>query len=156
MDETSLFPEDIDNDILEDIEEEEEEAVVGYKISPYFDSKTGDFLMNGSGQIITADEIEAYTQWCENVLATDRFNHDCYTDDIGIDYDEIFGASDKEEAQAIIESEISEALACDPYGRTQFVQNVEVEWLSPTEANVTVEIVALDNELVTIDTVITR
>lgn len=151
----NLFPEDID-DNLEDEYEDDSESVIGYKVAPYFDSKSGDFLLNGSGQIMTADEVTAYTQWCENVLATDRYSHDSYTDDIGLDYKEIFASADKEEAETIIENEISEALACDPYGRTQYVQNVEFEWISPDEVIVTVEIVALDNEMVTINTTISK
>lgn len=155
MDEETLFPEDIDDEIDEE-EDEDEEAIIGYKIAPYFDSKTGDFILNGSGQIITADEVEAYTQWCENIVATDRYNHDSYTDDIGIDYNEVFAAETQEEAETILESEISEALACDPYGRTQYVQNVAFEWLGPDEVEVTIEVMALDNELVTVNTVISK
>ena len=152
----NLFPEDIDSDISEEELEEEEQEIIGYKVAPYFDTKSGDFLLNGSGQIIEADEVTAYTQWCENILATDRYNHEAYTDDIGLDYDEIFAAADREEAELIIESEISEALDCDPYGRTKFVQNVECEWTSPDEVMVSVEIVAFDNELVTVNTTISR
>lgn len=152
----NLFPDDIDSDISDEELEEEEQEIIGYKVAPYFDTKSGDFLLNGSGQIITADEVTAYTQWCENILATDRYNHEAYTDDIGLDYDEIFAAADREEAELIIESEISEALDCDPYGRTKFVQNVECEWTSPDEVMVSVEIVAFDNELVTVNTTISR
>lgn len=157
MEEDTLFPEDIDIDEIEIEEEnEDEEAVVGYKIAPYFDTKSGDFILNGSGQIITANEVEAYAQWCENVIATDRYNHESYTDDIGLDYNAIFAAPTQEEAEIIIESEISEALACDPYGRTQYVQNVAFEWTGPDEVIVSIEVVALDNELVTVDTIITK
>lgn len=156
MDEySSLFPEDIDLE-EDELEEEDESEVIGYKIAPYFDSKSGEFLTNGKGQIIEADGVTAYTQWCENVIATDRYNHDAFSDDIGIDCDEIFAAADREEAETIIESEISEALECDPYGRTQYVQNVECEWIAPDTVAVTVEVVALDNELVTINTTISR
>jgi hypothetical protein len=156
MADESIFPEDIDDELEDDELLEDEEEVIGYKIAPYFDTQSGDFILNGSGQITTADEVTAYTQWCEAVIATDRYNHDAYSDDIGIDYDEIFAAADHEEAEMIIESEISEALACDPYGRTQYVQNVQCEWTGPDEVMVTVEIVALDNELVTLNTTISK
>lgn len=156
MEGDNLFPAEFEEELDEDYDESEMDEVVGYKIAPYFDMKSGDFLINGSGQVITAEPVEAYTQWCEAVLATDRYNHECYTDDIGIDYEEIFAAVDREEAKTIIESEISEALACDPYGRTKYVQNVECEWVGPDEINVTVEVVALDNEFVTINTTISR
>ena len=153
----NLFPEELDELTDEDeLDEDESELIVGFKTAPYFDSKTGDFVMDGSGGIVLADEISAYTQWCEAILATDRYNHEAYTEDIGLDYNEIFAAADREEAEAIIESEISEALACDPYGRTLFVQNVEFDWISPDEILVEVEIVAFDNEHVTVNTTIQR
>lgn len=152
----NLFPEKLtDMDILAD-EIEETEEITGYRVAPYFDSKSGDFLLDGSGQVLTADEVTAYIQWCENVISTDRYNHGAYTDDIGIDYNEIFAAANKEEAELIIESEISEALACDPYKRTKFVQNVVFDWTGPDEVMVSVEIVAFDNELVTVNTTISR
>ena len=112
--------------------------------------------MNGSGQIITADEIEAFAEWCEAIILTDRYNHSAYTDDIGIDYNEIFATKTQEEAEAIIESEISEALACDPYNRTLYVQKVTCEWLSPDEIAICVDVMALDNQLVTVNTTIKK
>lgn len=149
----NLFPSVLD---LESDEEfiEENERIVGYKPAPYFDYRTGDFIFNGSGQIITADKVIAYTQWCKNVIATDRYNHSAYGDYIGIDYNAVFSAKTMDEAESILESEISEALACDPAGRTQYVQSVDFEWHNSEEVTVTIKVVALDNELVTIDTVI--
>lgn len=153
MDEDTLFPEDID-ELEEDLEEDDSEEDVGYKIAPYFDSRLGDFLLDGNGSVITADGVTAWTQWCENVIATDRYNHDAYTDDIGIDYEELFSAETHEEFETLFETEVSEALMCDPYGRTQYVQHVEFEWLNDTEVNVTIDVVGMDNEIITIDTVI--
>ena len=150
----NLFPDDIDE--LELDETENEVEVIGYKIAPYFDSKTGDFILNGNGQIMTADSVTACTQWCENILATDRYNHWSYTDDIGIDYEAIFSASNREEALTILEIEITEALECDPYKRIQYVQKVNCEWISADEIVVTADVVLLDNELVTIDMTISR
>lgn len=153
MDEDELFPEDID-DLEEEFEEDDSEEDIGYKIAPYFDSRIGDFLLNGNGQIVTADGPTAWAQWCENVISTDRYNHDAYTDDIGIDYDEIFSAESREEIELLLETEISDALECDPYGRTLFVQNIEFEWLSADELAVSVEVIGVDNEVVNVDTVI--
>lgn len=149
----NLFPTDLDSDIGST---ETYEAYQGYKKSPYFDSATGDFIVDGSGTILDADEIEAYVQWCESVIATDRYKHDAYSSDIGIDYNLIFSASTHEEAETLLESEISEALAVDPYKRTIYVQNVQCEWTGPDSVDVTIEVLALDNELVTINTVIKR
>lgn len=148
----SLFPEDIDEE-EDDINEEEDEDV-GYKVAPYFDSRLGEFLLNGSGQIITADGVTAWQHWCENIIATDRYNHDSYTDDVGIDYDEIFKLGDQEEIETALETEISEALTCDPYNRTQYVQDISFEWLSDTEVIVRIDIVGMDNEIISVDATI--
>ena len=153
--ENNLFPEDIDDELV-DLEEENEAEAIGYKLAPYFDFKSGDFVLNGKGQIITADGVTGYTQWCETVLATDRYNHESYTPDIGIDYNQVFAASSREEAETILESEITEALECDPYGRTKYVQNVICEWVGPDAIDVTVEVVALDNEIVTINMTLSK
>lgn len=151
----NLFPKDIDTEMsMENITDETK--IIGYKPAPYFDFETGDFLLNGSGQILTADEIEAYVQWCMNVVFTDRYNHRAYSDDIGIDYTEIFSAETREEAEAILESEITEALACDPYGRTKFVQSIEFDWTGPDEVSVNVSVIALGNEFITFSTVISK
>lgn len=151
--EENLFPEDIDD--LEDIDDEEDdEEDVGYKMAPYFDSSLGEFLFDGSGRIVTADGVTSWYQWCENIIATDRYNHDSYTDDVGIDYDEIFSLGDRDEIETALETEIPEALACDPYGRTQFVQSIDFEWLSDTEVIVRVDVVGIDNEIITIEATI--
>lgn len=154
MDEENLFPEEDELEEDDLVDDDDDEEPIGYKIAPYFDSVIGEFLLDGNGQIVTADEVTAWQQWCENVVSTDRYNHDSYTDDIGIDYDEIFQLNDQEEIETELEQEISEALTCDQYGRTQYVQNIEFEWLNSTEVMLTIEVVGLDNELVTIDTVI--
>lgn len=151
----NLFPTDIDKE-ADFYDESYEESVIGYKPAPYFDSQLGDFILDGSGKIIDADGVTAYTHWCEAIISTDRYNHEGYTTDIGIDYNAVFNAKNHEEAETILESEISEALAADPCGRTLYVQNVQFEWVAPDEVHVIVDIMALDNELVTIDTVIKK
>lgn len=151
MDEENLFPEDELEDDIDELEDDDDDEPIGYKIAPFFDSRLGEFMMNGSGQIIDADGVTAWQQWCENVIATDRYNHDSYTDDIGIDYDEIFQSNDQEEIETLLETEISEALECDPYGRTQYVQNVEFEWLNSTEVIVKVDVVGIENEIISIE-----
>lgn len=154
MDEDNLFPDDIDDMDYEDLSEEEEEETIGYKTAALFDYESGEFIFNGSGQIIDADGITAWQQWCENVIATERYKHDSYTDDIGIDYDEIFNLDDQEEIESMLEAEISEALECDPYGRTQYVQNIDFEWISTSEVIVRIDVVGMESELISIEATI--
>lgn len=150
----NLFPEEME-DLGDIAEDEDEEIVTGYKKAPYFDSVTGDFVTDGHGKVITADGVTAWAHWCENILSTDRYNHEAYTDDIGIDYEEIFKTTEgREEIETLLETEISDALLCDPYGRTKYVQAIEFDWIDSDSVNVSIEVVGMDNELVTIDTLI--
>ena len=150
MDDT-LFPEELD-EIEDDLVDYDDDEIIGYKEAPLFDSSIGDFVYDGHGRIITANGVTAWANWCENILATDRYNHDSYTDDIGIDYEEIFRISEsQEEAETLLETEITDALMCDPYGRTQYVQGIEFEWTGPDEVLVSIEVVGMDNELANID-----
>lgn len=151
----NLFPEEIDEPSDDIAEDDDEEEVIGYKKAPYFDSRIGDFVTDGHGKVLTADGVAAWTHWCENVLATDRYNHEAYTDDVGIDYDEIFkNTESREEIETLLETEITDALLCDPYGRTKYVQAIEFDWVDSDSVNVSIEAVGMDNELVTIDTLI--
>lgn len=150
MSEDLLFPDDID-DFEDEVYEDDVEEDIGYKIAPYFDSRLGEFLLNGNGQIITANGVEAWEQWCDIIMSTDRYNHEAYTDDIGIDYEAVIQADTIEEKELILETEISEALSVDPYGRTVFVQSIEFEWINSTDVIVRIDIVGADNEIITIE-----
>lgn len=155
MDQNNLFPESIDDYELEETVDVDDSATIGYKPAPLFDFKTGEFVLNGNGQIVTADGITAWAQWCENILHTYRFFHDSYSDDIGIDYVSVFKAKSREEIETLLETEISEALAVDPYGRTQFVQTIEFDRYSTDEVVVRIVVIGANNENVTIETVLT-
>ena len=48
----NLFPTDFDLETDEELYAESEE-IIGYKPAPLFDYETGDFVIDGSGQIIT-------------------------------------------------------------------------------------------------------
>lgn len=157
MDEENLFPEEMDEQDQDDLlDTTDDDAAIGYRPAPQFDYDAGDFVTNGQGQILTADETTAMMQWCQNILMTDRYNHDSYSDDIGIDYDEVFSAGSREEAEVMLETQICEALPCDPYGRVQYVQSVEFQWVDADSVYVTTTIVGMDNTEVTATTLITK
>lgn len=153
--EDNLFPEDID-EIDEDILAAEEETFTGYKKGPYFDIEKGDLVLNGAGQVLIADEVNIWASWCEKIISTPRYGCDLYSTDIGIDYEEIWAAEDKEEAETIIESQITDALTVDPYGRTMYVQSVEFEWINADSVEVEVTVVGMENEIITVGTTISR
>lgn len=153
--EDNLFPEDID-DIDEDILVDEEETFTGYKEGPYFDTEQGDLVLNGAGQVLIGNKIDVWTVWCEKTIATHRYKCDLYSTDVGIDYDAVWAAEDREEAETILESEIMDALIVDPYGRTQYVQSVEIDWISADSIKVKVTVVGMENEVITVETIINR
>lgn len=153
--EDNLFPEDID-DIDEELLADEEDTFSGYKQGPYFDTEKGDLLLNGTGQVLIADEVNVWATWCEKIISTPRYSCDLYSTDIGIDYEEVFAADDREEAESIIESQISEALTVDPYGRTLYVESVEFDWISADSVRVEVLVVGIENERIVVGTTITK
>lgn len=148
----NLFPTDLgDYEIDEEnVLSELNETNVGYKGGIYFDSASNDVLMNGSGQVLPADGTQAWIQWCEKCIATPRFKCKAYSSDFGIDVDEIFNATTRDEAEAIISGEISDALMADQYGRTAYVNSIEYDWESPDSVHVTVEIIGIDGHTATI------
>lgn len=152
--EDNLFPEDID-DIDEDLLLDED-TFTGYKKGPYFDMEKGDLLLNGAGQVMIAEEVDVWATWCEKIISTPRYSCDLYSTDIGIDYEEVFAAEDREEAESIIESQISEALTVDPYGRTLYVESVKFEWLSADSVRVDALVVGIENERIPVGTIISR
>lgn len=149
----NLFPED---DILdEETEEEETEAETssyfpeGYK----FDA---DLLLDGKGNIVGCTAAESWLMWCKRVLETPRYKCDAYSDDIGIDTDEVFAAETRDAAESILKNEISEALTADPYNRTAYVEDVVLDWIAPDSVHISVSVVGYDGTAETIETTITQ
>ena len=54
----------------------------------------------------------------------------------------------------MLETEISEALECDPYGRTQYVQNIDFGWLSTSEVIVRIDVVGMESAMLSIEALI--
>lgn len=144
MSENNLFPLDFGvNEITEDEVSEEDTRRICYKKNVNFSYEKGDFLRNGSNNIMECSPFEAWVQWCQKVLMTPRFQCDAYSTDIGIDLRDVIAASSKSEAESILTSEISEALAADPYGRTDYVQAVEYDWISEDTVIATVTVLGV-------------
>ena len=143
-----LFPEE-DIEIVAEELDDEEESPVGYIESIFFDEELGDFPRDGQHKLKKATGIEAWEQWCSNCLMTEKDAHPAYGSAFGISTYEAFKADSTEEAESILTLEITEALMNDPYGRTEFVENIEFEWITTSECIVTVTIQGIED--VTID-----
>lgn len=140
----NLFPEEEELTEEEIISDDNSNFKDGYKFST-------DFLLDGNRNIISCTAAESWVQWCKKVLKTPRYKCDAYSDDIGIDIDEVFASKTKEEAESILSTEIEEALTADPYNRTAYVESVNCTWITPDTVYVEVSVVGYDGTAETID-----
>lgn len=144
----NLFPQGYEEEVVT-LEEITDTTGIGYRESVYFDTDTGDFVRDGQYRVKSATGIEAWEQWCRNCLLTERGAYPCYSDKFGIATYDAFRAETREKAESILTREICESLANDPYGRTEYVSDVEFKWHNSDSLNVDVTVVGIED--VTID-----
>lgn len=150
-----LFPDTFGtNTITEEEVSAANKTVTGYKKSVYFDFKKGDLLLDGSKKIIECTPFEAWVQWCQKVVQTNRFKCEAYSTDIGIDTSDVIGISSRSEVEDILTSEISEALAADPYGRTDYVESIEYNWIRPDAVEATIHVLGRNQTTATFTTTV--
>lgn len=151
----NLFPEDVleDDEYNEDEEDEgleedseEEEENDGYVPSVFFDFESGDLIRSHDGSFQTATGFEAWAQWCQKNLMTQRYAHESYSTDFGIDYEGAFESDDIEETKSILSREIEEALLADPSGRTLFVGDITFE-MEGDSCYITVNVQGIDGDI---------
>ena len=105
---------------------------IGYKPGILFDYEIkGDFARDGRHRVIEANGIESWQSWVVNCLSTERYKHLAYSTDFGIEYDKIFGASTKAEAESILVRQITEAILADDYKRTEYIEFIHIDWSIP-------------------------
>ena len=92
-----ILPEDIE---LEDVEME--------------DLPTNTFLVDGESEQIAGmnDGIEAMRQAVEIMLTTKRFNHQIYTENFGIELDDLIG-EDPDYIESVLPDRVREAFSID-------------------------------------------
>lgn len=151
----NLFPSGFGtNEITEEEIAEENPPVVGYRKNVSFDYRTGDFLRDGRNNLIECSPFDAWAQWCIKNVQTPRFKCAAYSTDIGIDLSGVIGSSDKKLVESILTAEISECLAADPYGRTDYVKSVKYNWTAPDAVEATATVLGIDQTEITITTTI--
>ena len=151
----NLFPEGYEDEVITE-EDIQEETTIGYRRGPAFSFEQGDYKRNGQNQIIDATGIESWENWCMNCLQTERYKHKAYSTDFGIEMAPAFAATSREEAESILNRQISEALMADPYGRTKYVENVEYTWTHPDSVIAKVTVHGIDDVSIDITATITR
>ena len=105
-------------DITEPAEEEEEQK---YLPSAFFDFEKGDFALDGARRIKEANGKDAFIQWCMKVVDTERDTCLAYSDDIGTEFEPIYGIRYRQERENEIRDTITDALMVHPC--TEYVRN---------------------------------
>lgn len=140
----NLFPEGYSNEVINAFELAAT-APTGYRKSTQFNLNTGDFLKNGTHQILPSTGVSAWEDWCKICLLTERYTCLAYNTDFGIETEEAFHAESREKAESILTRQITEALAADPYGRTAYVSGILYDWITADSVLVTVTVEGIDN-----------
>ena len=135
----NLFPTD-EVEMTADELQNAEDNPVGYLESVYFDETIGDFVRDGQHRLKSATGIEAWEQWCINCLLTERGKYPAYGDIFGIATEEAFQSDDRAEIESILTLEITEGLKNDPYGRTEYVESVNFNWVESNMLEITVTV----------------
>lgn len=143
----NLFPEDD----IEASEDDAEEEIVGYKESLFFDETEGDILRDGQFRLKPSTGIESWKQWCINCLLTEKGQHPAYSSDFGIATHDAFASGNRDEIESTLTREISESLMNDPYGRTEYVDEIEFNWGEPDPDSLYVSMKVHGIDDVTID-----
>lgn len=97
-----------------------------YRRSVSFDFERGDFLRDGSGNMIEADGREAYRQWCLKTVMTERCACLSYSTDIGTECIHAFSLADRAAVESAIERTVHEALMVNP--KTEYVRGYQFDW----------------------------
>lgn len=101
-----------------------------YRPSIAFDVETGDFVVDGGGNMQYCSGYEAWVLWCSKTVSTERWAHLAYPSYIGTEMDSAFKEPDRDTQESAIERTITEALLADPRGRTVRVYDFSFTWKS--------------------------
>lgn len=118
----NLFPE-IE---VPDIEEDAVQYDQDYKPSVAWDFEKGDFVMDGTGNMVECDGKEAFKVWCVKTTFTVRNACLAYPSSIGTEIEEALKDDDTDIAESSIEKTITEALEVNP--RTEYVRGFVFDW----------------------------
>ena len=114
-----------------------------FKQSLCFDQEKGDLVVDGGGRIVLANGHDAWIQWCNKALATERSQMMAYSNDYGVEFVAAMDQSDRASKEAMLSRTIKEALMADPAKRTADVRSFLYVW-SDDGAEVSFEIIGSD------------
>lgn len=110
-------------DVMFDVEEEVLPEVESYS----YDYKERETFVTGSGKTRRCDAADAYVFWVMKCVATERYAHEAYSSDFGVEFLEIMRQNyPRSIAESEIRRSIKEALLVD--NRTINVFNFRFNW----------------------------
>lgn len=149
----NLFPVNYDDESLEvSADSVEDDEVIGYKESIYFDFEKGDYVRGRTNRLVKSTGYDAWIQWCIKCLATHRYAHLAYSTDYGVDYEAVFSSTTREEAENELTRQIKEALEADPYQRLSYIESMTFEWPNDTSVVVSLVLVGIDGNTAELQT----
>ena len=138
---------------MPDLVEAVEDTSIAYPKSWLFDFDTGDFVLDGAGNVVEADGLTTWAQWCVKAVLTQRLAFVVYNWDYGVDIENVMKQPTRAVIEAELEKEITEALMIDP--RTAEVKNFTFEW-SGDELHVNFDIVSVAGFTTQLNVALTR
>lgn len=151
----NLFPIGYENEVIEAADLEESKTI-GYRNGVSFDEQAGDFRRDGKNRMLDSTGIESWQSWVINCLETERYSCLAYSTDFGIELDAVFAATSREEAESILTRQITEAIMADPYGRTDFIEEIGFDWTAPDSVEVHLIIHGIENVSIDVLAYLTR
>ena len=152
----NLFPEGYEREYITEEDLIAMENPIGYRNGIAFDYERGDFPRDGMNKLLDSTGIESWKSWCINCLQTERYKHLAYSTDFGIELEAAMTADGRDEAESILNRQITEALLADPYKRTDYVSEIIYDWTDPDTVIVDVTIHGIDDVTIDITAHLTR
>ena len=107
---------------------EDELTIQRYRPAPLWDLERGDFVLDGARKLQYGNGFEAWVLWCVKTVLTQRWAHDGYSPNAGIEAEQGFAETSRRAAESVFERTVTEALLADPMGRTTQVRNFRFAW----------------------------
>ena len=99
-----------------------------YPPAPMWDVEAGDFVADGANKLLYGSGKDAWVLWCTKSILTQRWAHQGYNSNEGIEAEEAFKEPDRKATESAFERTITEALLADPMGRTSQVRDFAFQW----------------------------
>lgn len=143
----NLFPEDTN---FQGTSSTDTGESLSFKGSYLFDFEKMEFVKNPDGTIAKCDDLQAYIQWCQMALLTDRYKY-IYSNIYGQQFGELKTAQlSKSAIELEIKRMTKETLMV--HSRTKNVDNFTFEWVEgKSEVYYKYEVTTIDDEAISLN-----